>query len=162
MITFEKDNIVFLCRAGGIAVHENKVLLNKDEHGDFWWIPGGRCELLETTKEALLREMEEELNTRIVIDRLLYVIENFFILDGKNHQEIGFYYLVHFPEDFYPKTVNSIFLGQEGENKLIYQWFEINDLGNVRLFPSILRKKLKNIKGIPEHVIHVDHKSKEK
>ena len=52
--------------------------------------------------------------------------------------------------------MNSIFLGQEGENKLIYQWFEINDLGNVRLFPSILRTKLKNIKDIPEHLIHED------
>jgi len=63
---------------------------------------------------------------------------------------------------YYPKTINSTFLGQEGEKKLIYQWFEINDLENVRLLPSILRKKIKNIKGIPEHLIHVDHKSKQK
>jgi ADP-ribose pyrophosphatase YjhB (NUDIX family) len=162
MITFEKDNIVFLYRVGGIAVHENKVLLNKGEHGDFWWIPVGRCEFLETTKEALLKEIDEELNVRIEIDRLLYVIENFFILDGKNHHEIGLYYLIRFPEEFYLNTMNSIFLGHEGEKKLICQWFEINDLENVRLFPSILRKKLKNIKGIPEHVIQVDHNSKEK
>ncbi|MBP5677338.1 MAG: (deoxy)nucleoside triphosphate pyrophosphohydrolase [Bacteroidales bacterium] len=41
-----------------------------------WWeFPGGKVEVVESLEEALLREIWEELETRIVIERLLTTVE---------------------------------------------------------------------------------------
>ena len=42
---------------------------------DFWEFPGGKMELSESPEEALKREIWEELETRIVIERFIRTIE---------------------------------------------------------------------------------------
>ena len=67
MIRFEKDGVGFGCRAAGVVLSGNRILLQTIEFdGDkpeIWSLPGGRIEMLETSEEALVREMREELDT---------------------------------------------------------------------------------------------------
>jgi len=92
---------IFLCRVAGVAVVDDRVLLHRSEHDDFWALPGGRLEVGETMTEALRREMREEVEVDVEVGRLLWVIENFFDhypLDQppdtslrSAHHELGFF-----------------------------------------------------------------------
>ena len=78
MITFTRGDLRFNYRITGVAICDGKVLLQKPVVDGFWFLPGGRAELQETAEETLRREMREEMHTDITVERLLWVVENFF------------------------------------------------------------------------------------
>ena len=67
-----------------------------DDSG-FLCLPGGYVELGETTKEAVKRELNEEIRQEVKIEKYLGVVENYFINKyNKKMHEISFYYLMSF------------------------------------------------------------------
>lgn len=61
-----------------IIVHENQVFATQRGYGDFkggWEFPGGKIEQGETSQEALVREIKEELDTEIEVGELLETVE---------------------------------------------------------------------------------------
>jgi 8-oxo-dGTP diphosphatase len=56
----------------------NKILATRKSYGEFkdmWEFPGGKIEKGETRKEALRREIKEELEVDILIDEFLTTVE---------------------------------------------------------------------------------------
>ena len=51
--------------ASGIIIKDNKILIGlrskKDQGGGLWEFPGGKIELEESDKNAVIRELKEEL-----------------------------------------------------------------------------------------------------
>jgi ADP-ribose pyrophosphatase YjhB (NUDIX family) len=168
MITFLKDNITFSYRVAGVVIFDNKVLVHRSILDDFWSLPGGRCEFLEISKDALKREMKEEIGVEIKIIRTLYFVENFFNFGGKDYHELSIFYLMEFPPDSKLVLENDTFSGKEDgsgfenddsngkELELIFKWVDIDKLETLRLYPLFLRKSLTNIKPFPEHIINRD------
>ena len=55
-----------------IIQKENKILATKRGYGEFinmWEFPGGKIESGETKEQALVREIKEELNIEISVDK---------------------------------------------------------------------------------------------
>lgn len=157
VISFPVAGGRFTHRAVGVCVDDGHVLLHRSIHDDFWSLPGGRIEVGEASTEAVAREMREELGLDANIERLLWVVENFFTLGDVSHHELGLYYLIAFERDaaIYGKTRTHEGL-EDSDLRLLFRWFSIEMLADVRLFPTFLRAGLRELPLYPSHIVHVD------
>jgi 8-oxo-dGTP pyrophosphatase MutT (NUDIX family) len=139
-------------RVAGIVLCEEHVLLHRVDGYDFWFLPGGHVELGETAAEALLREMQEELDCIVEVGRLVWIIENFFT--GSDHErlhEVGWYFLMHIPALCkYP--LDQPFQGMEADRKLTFQWYPCHQLEELPLYPVALRTGLRSL---PTTIMHL-------
>lgn len=152
----EKSNLSFRCRTAGVIIHDRAILLQGEPQGTFWTLPGGGIELLEPSYIALKREMQEKLGISIQIERLLWVVEHFFIsdTDGKAHHSIGFYYLITPLDAPHLYNLKQTFQAvEDGRTEIIFRWFKIDDLMKIALYPSFLPAALQTLPLAPEHVV---------
>ena len=143
-------------RVAGVCIQDGHVLLHRDDKDDFWVMPGGRPRLFESSLDALVREMKEEITTHVEVLRLLWVVENFFEYVGERMHEISLYYQMLLSEESPYRDVQMDFTGQEGDVTLLFSWFQIEEIERVRLLPTFLRNALGALPDSPVHVIHVD------
>lgn len=64
--------------AAAIIKHENKIFATQRGYGEFkdgWEFPGGKVEPGETSEQAIVREIQEELDTIIQPDQFFRTIE---------------------------------------------------------------------------------------
>lgn len=73
-------------RVAAIIVMDDKILLVRHEKNDrtYWLLPGGGVEFGETLEQALVRELKEETNLDIVVDRPV-MINDSVPPDGHRH-----------------------------------------------------------------------------
>jgi len=158
----------FKLRVCAIAIDDGEVLIHRADQDGFWALPGGHVEMMEPTDLTLKREMKEELDTDVEIKRLVWVGENFFEDKGHKFHEVCFYYLIDIPENSEILETAGPFYGEEDEYefmgdkiKLIFRWYPIDALKDLRLYPSFLREGLKDIPESTEHIVHEDFEDDE-
>ena len=158
MITFSKGNIKFTYRIAAVIIHQNHVLLQHAVQEGHWFLIGGRAELRETAQETVTREIREELGVEGRVERLLWVVENFFAIAETLHHELGLYFLVSLPEDasIYDITQPFVRTDTDAGEELVLRWHSIDKLAEAPLYPSFLQEALKVLPERTEHVVHVD------
>ena len=121
IIKDKEHHKVILTNMRGITDHEAFILL------------GGRPELMENTEEAIIREIEEELNLKLTY-RLVSVEENF-VKENKFHMLEFVYYAE--VENF-----DSIKCLDDGWDK--FKIIEIKDIDNIDIRPKTVKELIKN------------------
>lgn len=134
----------FKYRTCAIILNDNKVLVVEMMHNGFYCLPGGHVHIGEDSGEALIREVKEEVECNVTIDKLVGIHENFFNRNNKAYHELGFYYLVkvsdHIKIDDYVRTENDC--GQEKE--LNFKWINIDELNRYDIRPLFIKEKIIN------------------
>lgn len=69
------QNYCFKVRLGVILIHEEKLLLVRQNHRPFWVFPGGTLEVQEGLAECAVREMKEEIDLDVSIEKTLYLAD---------------------------------------------------------------------------------------
>ena len=117
-----KDLIKVSC---AICIKNNAVFLAKRSKGKhlagFWEFPGGKVELGEDTKDALVREIKEELETDIEV--LRYFDTSIYNYGNKSIELISFICVI---------DSKSIRLNDHDK----VGWFEKTELYNIKVAPA--------------------------
>lgn len=144
MARMTQNGINFRYRVAGLCLKDNKVLLQNFTGRDFWTLPGGECEMLELSADALKREFMEELSVEVEISRPLWLVENMYNFSGTKTHEILLIYLVELPGSCRLFEAEEI-IAVEGDNRYPCRWTAISELGKITVQPDFLPENLKHL-----------------
>lgn len=143
-IAVKIEGVEFVCRSCAVVMHDEKILFQKRKNDKNWALPGGKIEILETTREAIARELEEELAiTDIVVGDVISVTENFFEWNGNRVHQYIFAHKVTFNDSKY-NDIEGAFDGAEEEKDVIFTWIKKEDLVNTPIKPDYVVEQLLN------------------
>lgn len=131
------DGVKFNFRVGLLVKMKKQVLVECNQDYDFVVLPGGRVKTLESSEDALIREINEEMKIDLTNYNLEFIgaDENFFELDNIKYHELYFIYKIEIDEnneDFKDGMINY-------DAKVnYYKWVDILDLKEVNLLPKSL------------------------
>ena len=115
--------------ARGVCLREGRLLLCRAKGGATTYLPGGHIEFGETGRQALVREVKEELGLDAQTGKFLGVVENAFTQHGKPHAEINLVYELILPPDAEIAA---------REDWIAFEWRDRVDLGD--LLPAAFRR----------------------
>lgn len=78
------DAYCYKVRVGVVLIHDHKILLVRQNNKPFWVFPGGTLEMHESLTECAVRELKEEVNLDVSIEKVLYLAN--FLHQGKDSQ----------------------------------------------------------------------------
>jgi 8-oxo-dGTP pyrophosphatase MutT (NUDIX family) len=157
MICFDQGHRRFNYRVVGVAIHNDSVLLHRANDEPFWTLPGGRAEHGETAEQTIAREMREELDTDVEVDRLLWIVENFFEFGGSSYHELALYFAIRVPPGSVPLRAES-FDRSDGGVPLRFKWFPVQEaaLAALPVMPPFLAEALTHLPPSAVHVVDRD------
>ena len=120
--------------ARGVCVVGGKVLLCKPKKGGYTYLPGGHIEFGEKGREALVREMREELGVAAEAGELLGVEECQFVQNGKPHAEINLIFRLSVP------SLSMSAPPEAKEDWIGFEWRDVADIGRANLLPPEMAK----------------------
>ena len=136
-------NTVFGVRATALIINNGKLLVTKDK--DKYYTIGGAIQVNESTEDAVIREVGEELGVKAQTGQLAFIVENRFEQDGVYYHNIEFHYLVDLLEDA-PLTM------QEDEKSQPCKWIDLDKLEDFQLVPAFLKTALPAWDGQLRHI----------
>lgn len=127
--------------ARGILVNENSVLIAQASGYTNTFLPGGHIEFGESAKDALAREIEEELGIRCKVGKFLGLVEHKWERRSILQCEINQIFEVQCDEILDDQLKSN-------EPNLDFYWCHVDDLDTMNLQPYPLRRLIKNyLKG---------------
>ena len=145
-ISFNVENQKFNYRVCAMIISENKILAMHNERSPYFYLPGGRVAMGETAKQAVVREVQEELGVTPKIYRPLWLNQAFFTedVDSLRYHELCIYFLMDISDTDLLKRGNTFTL-TEGRYTHTFEWLEFERLKDEYFYPIFLKKEIYNL-----------------
>jgi 8-oxo-dGTP diphosphatase len=116
-------------RVAGLIVHKNALLMVKHvKNGkSYWMLPGGGIKIGESIKEALQRELKEEINLESMVREMVFVVES--MLSAEKH-------IIQPTFRVETDAINDLRLGKDMRVRE-FSFFHVQDLDDITLYPDI-------------------------
>ena len=145
----------FHVRTCGIIKQENKFLIMRVNKTPYYHIPGGHIEIGEDSKQAVIREIKEEIGCDVKEAKLFSIEENFWTRNNKKCHGIEFYYIIKPKQQLQMPDCEKI-ENDKGEEKLLhFKWVTLEEIKEIDLRPSNIKDMLINeeyLKGLT-HIV---------
>lgn len=140
-IRYKENNYQFHYRTSATIYNKDKtkILLFKSSNRDFYMLPGGKVNELESSEDALKREVQEETGLEINIIDFKCFSECVVTDKEMTYQQVEAIYEASYNDEIN----NDEFNGLEG-NWILFKWFNINNLDNILIEPKGIKDILKN------------------
>lgn len=123
------------CR--GLIIDQGQLLVVKlKSTDDFYCLPWGKLEYMETIESCIVREVREELNIMPEVGPMLFI--NQWLLENYHVHLIEFFYLIMNWSDFRHIDLTS---SSHGFEIAELKWIDLDDK-NTNLLPSFILQKL--------------------
>ncbi|HEY1097145.1 MAG TPA: NUDIX domain-containing protein [Alphaproteobacteria bacterium] len=128
------DNKPYGLRAGGIVIHDDKVLLIHRLRDDlqFYVFPGGGLEQGETIQQGIVREIKEETNQDVTVDHILYHHD---LIDDSDQ----YFGLCKHVGGGDVKLIGEELDKQSETHWHRPCWMPMSEIGNLELYPIMIR-----------------------
>lgn len=119
--------------ARAVIILDNQLLVCRAKGRDSYFLPGGHVEFGESAKQALAREIKEEMGTDATVGEFIDVIENIYEQDGVKHHEVNFVFWTQITD--MENVVSQ-------EDHIDFELIDIASLSDVKLLPDNLKRRL--------------------
>lgn len=124
----DKEEFDICVRA--IIRHDSKILVCQTKEKSYYFFPGGHIDFGESAKEALLREVKEELNISVRKCSFIGAVENIYIEDNQRYHEINL---------VFSAGVDKV-TTESREDHINFSLMDINKFSQEKILPIALKK----------------------
>lgn len=135
-IFFNLDGWMVNLRVAAVVTRGEDVLMCRGKTESWWFLPGGRVKTGESSREALTRELREEIGDAFRIRRPIICSENFFGLHDTPFHEVCTYYEVEW-------LGGNALVQEEGRSE-VFQWIPRAEVMATDLKPEFLKRYILN------------------
>ena len=139
-VKFKEKEYSFHYRVVGVIVKDDKYLVQNIDGKDYYVLPGGHVRIGESSDDALIREVREELEIDILKNefRLFCYHENIYEKDNRIEHWIEQYYIVNakLEKDSWSFVENDI----DGVKTLNYSFVSKEELNKIDLKPLSVKE----------------------
>lgn len=138
-ISYKINNQKFNYRVAAIIIKDHYLLVMNDERNSYYYLPGGRVKMMESSDQAIIRELKEELKIEPKIIRPLWMNQSFFNEDVSkvDYHELCIYYLIDGSEF----SLND-FMIQVENHEFKFKWIKVNELKDQYFYPTFLKEAI--------------------
>ena len=149
---FSGENWTCGVRAAGVLIRNDKILLQREENGHEYAVPGGHIHIGETLEDGLKREWLEEMGTAICCQRLLWTEECFWEWKGKKNHSLSFYYRIETekPDDLPDDGLTHC---HKDNSHIVLEWVELDALKDIVVYPEFLKEAIFRLDEPMQHFV---------
>ena len=140
-IKYNKDNFFFIYRVSALIFNKDKtkILLFYGNDSDFYMLPGGKVKEFEKSRDAINREIKEEIGYDNLEYDLIGISEELVKNEENNIQQLTLTY-----KSTYNGEISDLPFKSKESDWINFKWVEIEELENYNIHPKKIIKMVKN------------------